>query len=245
MSIVVFQHGALCGPGRLGATFRDHGLKLEIRRLDVLGAAGVPSDLDDVQGVITLGGDQNVGEPHPWMQPELEFLRRVHESELPVIGVCLGAQMIACALGGEVGPMSGDQSGGEWGFCPVSLNPHGQTDPIFAGVLWDSMQFQAHGQEVRRAPAGATVLARSPRCAVQAFRVGLRTYAFQYHLECDRAMIEAIARDSAAALAGAGLTVADVLAQADRHYAEFARLADRVCVNLAAYLFPLSRRGRR
>jgi GMP synthase-like glutamine amidotransferase len=240
MSIIVFQHENMVAPGRLGATLRDHGFKLDIRRLDLLGAAGVPADFDNVHGVISLGGSQNVGESHPWMEAELAYLRAAHARQIPVIGVCLGHQLVAHALGGQVGPMDGGKN--EWGFSKVSLTVPGQTEPMMYGIAWDSMQFQAHGQEVKTLPPDSTLLASSAACKVQAFRTGLRTFGFQYHFECDLAMIEEYARDSAESLAKAGLTAGDLSAQAQRHYEMFARLADRLCVNLATYLFPLARR---
>jgi GMP synthase-like glutamine amidotransferase len=240
MSIIVFQHSPGVGPGRLGATFRDHGFKLDLRRLDTLGAQGIPPDFDNVHGVISLGGEQNVGEKHDWMDPELAFLREAHARQLPVIGICLGHQMVAAALGGQVGPLEGGKT--EWGFTKVSINPTGQIEPMLAGLAWDSMQFQAHGQEVKQLPADATLLASSAACNVQAFRAGLRTFGFQYHFECDRAMVDEYIAASVESIRKAGLTGPDIQAQAGRHYPMFARLADRLCVNLAAYLFPLARK---
>jgi GMP synthase-like glutamine amidotransferase len=238
MSIIVLQHSPNVGPGRLGVTFRDNGFKLDLRRLDLVGAAGIPTDFDDVHGVISLGGEQNVGENHPWMQPELAFLKEAHARQLPVIGICLGHQMLAAALGGQVGPMDKP----EWGFTKLSLNPTGQTEPLLAGIAWDAMQFQAHGQEVKQLPADATLLASSAACKVQAFRAGLRSFGFQYHFECDLEMVHQYINDSGESIAKAGLSPGDVRAQAERHYPMFARLADRLCVNLATYLFPLKLR---
>jgi GMP synthase (glutamine-hydrolysing) len=237
MSIIVFQHGPEVLPGRLGVTLRDHGFKLDIRRLDLLGAKGVPPDFDNVQGVISLGGEQNVGESHPWMQPEIDYLKAAHEKQLAVIGVCLGHQLLAHALGGKVGPMDKP----EWGFHNLGINPGGQTDTILSGIAWDSMQFQAHGQEVKELPPGAALLAGSKQCKVQAFRAGIRTMGFQYHFECDRAMIESWAKTSSA-MRAAGLSQSDIVGQLDRHYNEFARLADRLCLNIATYVFPLERK---
>lgn len=244
MAIIVFQHSQYCGAGRLGATLRDHGFKLDIRRLDVDGAAAVPSDLDNVHGVVSMGGPQNVGETHAWMEPQYAFLRKAHAAQLPVIGVCLGAQLIAHALGGQVGPMAdlGGRPRLEAGFSKVSINTMGQTEPMLAGLLWDSMQFQMHGYEVKQLPPEGMNFAGSAACKHQAFRVGLRTFGFQYHFECDRPMVDVLAKDCEEWMRPLGVTVSDVASQADTHYPEFARLADRLCVNLATYLFPLERR---
>src|SRR5436190_12505859 len=104
------------------------------------------------------------------------------------------------------------------------------------------MQFQAHGHEVKALPPDSAVLAASPACKVQAFRAGVRTYCFQYHFECDAATIKQYADASGDSLAKAGLSAGDLSAQTERHYEMFSRLADRLCVNLATYLFPLARK---
>ncbi len=236
--IIVFQHGPNQTPGRLGLTLRDHGFKLDIRRPDLPaaqggGTAAVPRDLDDVHGVISLGGLQNVTDNLPWLNAEINFLRAAHEAQLPVVGICLGHQAIAKALGGEVGPMDAP----EFGFCPVSLTVPAHTDRIFAGVRWDTHQFQSHGQEVKALPPGATLLATSKACKVQAFTAGLRTYGFQYHFEADRAAIGTFLSESSETCARAGCSADQISAQCDKHYDVFARLADRLCVNIAAFAF--------
>ncbi len=252
MSIIILQHGELVGPGRLGLTLRDHGFKLSIRRLDLPADHPVnrnalteypdgqliPTDFDNVHGVISLGGAQNVGEDHPWMPGELAFLKATHEQKLPLIGICLGAQMIAHALGGTVGPMEKP----EIGMKTVSLNPTGQTDPILAGIAWDSPQYQTHGFEVKQLPPGATLLGSSRECKNQIYKAGVRTYCFQSHPEFDRAMIDAILPMEKDFCARAGLAESDLRAQIDTHYQTFARYSDRLCVNIASFLFPLERK---
>lgn len=236
-NIVVFQHGKHGGPGRVGMTLRDHGFKLDIRRVDLPQDAGgkpVPKDLDNVHGVLALGGAQNVDENHPWLKPEMDFIKLAHEAGLPVVGICLGAQLIATALGGEVGKMDHPEAG----FAPVSLSFAAQTDVLFNGIAWKSWQFHSHGYEVKKLPPGAQPLASSERCKVQAFRIGMRTIGFQFHPEYDRSMIEASYTNSQAMFSGANVTVDELSKQADKHYAEYARLADRLSLNLAQLCFP-------
>lgn len=246
MAIIVLQHGPLDGLGRLGPILRDNAHRLEICRLDIpagrAGARGVPVDFDGVSGVISLGGHQNVGEDHPWMAAELAFLKEAHARQLPLIGVCLGAQLIAAALGGEVGPAATP----EFGFCRVVQTPPGNTDVILAGQPWTSWQFQAHGQEIKKAPEGATVLASSPVCKVQCFRAGLRTYGFQYHFEATRADVEQFCRDAwcKSVMQQLKLSDADMAGQVERHYAEFDRLGDRLAKNIESFMFPALTRAR-
>jgi len=235
-TVLILQHNARCGPGRLGATLRDHGFRLDVRRLDLpvdRGGRPVPPDLDNVHAVLSLGGPQNVGESHPWLEPEMTLLAEATGRGLPVVGVCLGHQILAAALGGEVGPMDTPEAG----FHPVELTFDGRNDTLLSGVAWKSSQFESHGHEVTKLPDGAALLASSPACKVQAFRVGHRAYGFQYHLECDREMAESYPSGDAGVWERAGVSADQFRAQLDDHYEMFARLADRVCVNLATFAF--------
>lgn len=243
MAIIILQHAAHCGPGRLGLCLRDHGFALDIRRLDLPAdhpshrgrVQGVPRDLDNVHGVVSLGGPMNVGDNVPWMPDEIAFLKKAHDAQLPIVGICLGHQLIAHALGGQVGPMDKP----EQGFHHVKLNPAGQTDTLLAGLAWNSPQYQSHGQEVKQLPPGAALLASSDMCKTQIFRAGLRTYGFQFHFEADQAMITELERCEAGvsewkhkSQAPAGLDPAASMEM-------FSRLADRLCVNIATFLFPV------
>ncbi|MEO1129152.1 MAG: type 1 glutamine amidotransferase [Planctomycetota bacterium] len=232
MAILVFQHDDRCRPGRLGLTLRDHTFKLRIVRPDQ--GEQPPVDYDDVDAVISLGGPQMVTDGHAWIEREQEYIRGAHERSLPVIGVCLGHQMVASALGGEVGPMDRP----EIGFVDVDVLPAGHTDSILSGVAWRSPQFQKHRQEVKSLPPGAVKLASSKQCDVQIFRAGMRTYGFQYHFECDRAMIDVLLADAKTDLHQAGVTTEEFARQCDEKYEMFARLADRTCINIATYLIP-------
>ncbi|MDX2146012.1 MAG: type 1 glutamine amidotransferase [Planctomycetota bacterium] len=240
MAIIVFQHWDVGAPGRLGITLRDHGFKLDVRwpdaaRVPANLAQGVkteiPPDLDNVSGVIILGGPQNVTDiaQLPWMQREAAFIKSAHDAGLPVIGICLGAQLIAHALGGKVDWKTGP----DIGFRPTSISTLGQTETILAGVPWNHMNLYSCGQEVKSIPQGAMLLAGTPAMPVQAFKAGLRTYAFMFHFECDRPMAQALLSDGEPAT-----RASDINAALDGNYANYARIADRLSVNIATFAFP-------
>ncbi len=217
-------------------TLRDHGFKLDIRfpaRGDAL-----PTDLDNVQGLVILGGPQNVTDiaQYPWMQREVELIKAAHAKELPVIGICLGAQMIAHALGGKVEARTDRPA---IGMFNMALTAAGQTDTFMAGIAWNSPQSLACGQQVTQLPPGATLLASTANTKNAIFRVGVRTFASMPHFECDRAMLEEMYQASTGEAAAAGVTMQEIQAQIERDYPAFARLSDRLCVNLALYAFPV------
>lgn len=234
--ILVLQHSDVGGPGRIGATLRDHGFKLDIRRPDLStdkGGTPCPESIEGIGGLVVLGGPQNVDQPHPWLKTEQSLIRQAHEAELPVLGVCLGAQLVAQALGGTVSKMPKP----EVGFTQVDLTVAAQVHTLLAGVPWSGMWYQAHGHEVSEMPPGAMLLASSELCKVQMFTVGLRTYGVQFHLEADQPMVTAIAKADHDQLSAAGLTVDALSEQAKQHYDRFAIMADRICLNLISNAF--------
>lgn len=238
--ILVLQHSDVGGPGRLGTTLRDHAFKLDLRRPDLppqRGGKPVPTSIAGLGGIVILGGPQNVDQPHPWLAAEAELIRQAHAAELPVIGICLGAQLIAHALGGTVARM---EAGPEVGFEPVDLTIAAQTHTMMSGIPWSGRWFHSHSYEVQKLPAGATLLASSQHCKVQAFSAGLRTYGFQFHFECDRPMVTAISKGDHEQMANAGLSLEQIAQQIDASYDRFATMADRLCVNLVSYAFPFS-----
>ena len=234
--ITVLQHSDI-GPGRLGATLRDHGFTLDIRRVDLGPEAGgddVPRSLENVHAVLSLGGPMDPTEDLAWMHDELDLIRAAHEAQLPVIGICLGHQLIARALGGEVEKLDTP----EWGFTKVSLPVPGQTEAMIAGMPWDHHQFQSHSFHVAKAPPAAKVLAASDACPVQAMKLGLRTYGFQFHFEYDKPLIESLPTREADLMMAAGKSPEALGTELQDHYGSFVRVSERLCVNLATLAFP-------
>lgn len=231
MAIVVFQHDAGEGTAVLGATLRDCGHQLRVIRLDR--GDSVPTHLRDVHGVLSMGGPMNVDQHanHPWLGEEITFLKTCFDAGMPIVGVCLGAQLLAVALGGEV--QRADAF--EFGWHTVRLGFPGTIDPIYAGVRWESTQFHMHGHSVSTLPPGATPLAASKMCPIQAFRVGLKTYGVQYHFEWSESDIAAASTAVAAGTDGlSGQTALDQLGQ---FYADYRRLGNRLCRNIGTLLY--------
>lgn len=240
MPILVLQHSEHGGPGRLGLTLRDHGLRADIRRIDRNDP--IPGDLDDVQGLVILGSPDNVTEiaATPWMQAEAELIRKAHAAQLPTVGICFGAQLIAHALGGTVAPKT---TGPDVGFFPLSINTIGQVETILAGMPWNHHTLFSCGQEITQLPPGATLLASTRTTKNACYRIGIRTFGFIFHFECDRPMTEQLIAASSDLSLKASKSSSDLAGEIDRHYTTFARISDRLCVNLATTLYPLSRRG--
>ncbi|MEM1109208.1 MAG: type 1 glutamine amidotransferase [Planctomycetota bacterium] len=240
MAILVFEHHPLETAGRLGTILNEQGHKLRIVQL--YRGEAVPPDLDDVDGVVCMGGPQNTDEAdqHDWMQPELDLIKAAHDADLPVLGICLGAQLIATSLGGEVGHM--DQR--EIGFAEVTSSFFGSTDPVLIGLPWKTTMFHAHGCEVTKAPPGGTPipLQGSQGCKCQAFRVGLNTYGFQYHFEWTRAMIDRILTDDPEFYGSGEKSLDEVSLSLNQHYDAYRHMGDRLCNNLVTLMFPLDKR---
>lgn len=220
--VVIFQHDDRCAPGRLGRALESAGCRLEVIRPDRDGADAVPRGLDGVGGVVSLGGPMNIADGLGWLDAEMVFLRRAHEASVPLVGICLGHQAIAAALGGRVEAMDRP----EIGFLPIERSPGAEDGGAFVVVPDGVRSFCSHGFEVVEPPPGAVVLAGSAMCRVQAFRVGCRTYGFQYHFEWEHAQI---IHEDEAFLRRAGLTREDLEAQSRVYYAGFDQAATGQC----------------
>ncbi len=138
-------------------------------------------DLEDAKAVVVLGGPMGVyeEEKHPWLADEIRFLGDAIRAGVPVYGLCLGAQLMAAALGARVYPGEGMK---EIGWFPVDLAPGAKGDPLLGDEEASFPVFQWHG-DTFDIPEGAVHLASSARYPNQAFRWGERAYAFQFHLE--------------------------------------------------------------
>ncbi len=142
--------------------------------------------LDGYDGLVVLGGPMSAFDDagHPHLATEVELVQRAIERDLPVLGICLGAQIIARALGAAVRPNRVK----EIGWYDLSLRPEGRSDPLFAHFGPTERVFQWHG-DTFDLPARAVPLASSRSCENQAFRHGDSVYGLQFHLEVDEALL--------------------------------------------------------
>lgn len=185
----VVQHVSHEGPGLIGDALHQAGRTFEVVRADL--GDGYPA-VDELGGLVVMGGPMGVHDvaDHPWLLAERELLVAAVEDGLPVLGVCLGAQQLAFALGAEVttGPAA------EIGVGSVELTGPGRLDPVlgpeYGGLARSAIPCVHWHQDTFALPPRAVHLAATPRYPNQAFRVGDRVYGLQFHGEVDRTLAQ-------------------------------------------------------
>lgn len=177
---VVIQHVAGEGPGLIGVLARQRGLPLDLRRTD-LGEA-LP-DADAIAALVVLGGPMGAYETvaHPHLLEEQHLLEDAVARGLPVLGICLGSQLLAAALGARVYPGPAP----EIGVSDVKLTAAGADDPLLGPAAPTFPAFHWHG-DTFDLPSGGVHLASTRAYPLQAFRVGNHAWGLQFHIELDR-----------------------------------------------------------
>lgn len=188
--IAIFRHAASEGPGYLAEYLTRHSLAQRLIRID--SDDPVPSSIDEFSALVFMGGPMSVNDDLPWIPPVLELIRRAVAADLPVLGHCLGGQLIGKALGGAVthNPVK------EIGWLPVSRVAGPLAADWLDGLPGEFEVFHWHG-ETFSIPPGATRILASRDCANQAFVIG-KTLAFQCHVEMTADMVRDWARLGAA-----------------------------------------------
>ena len=181
---VVLQHVAFEGPGSVASAITDSGAGLRTVRVDLGESVPPPGAVGDMAGLVALGGPMGVADDLPWLGDERALLREAVTAGLPVLGVCLGAQQLAAALGAEVrrGPAP------ECGVGEVHLTADAIGDPVFGPAPTPLPCVHWHG-DTFSLPDGAVRLAGNEAYENQAFRVGARAYGLQFHVEVTASLV--------------------------------------------------------
>jgi len=226
MRVVCLQHVSFEGPGAFASSLAKRGVALEHY---LVPRNGLPNDAGDL--LIVMGGPMSVNDSDGWIAEETAFLRTALLAGKPVIGVCLGSQFMAKALGATVRPGKAL----EIGMTPIRLTPEAKHDPIFS-ALPDSFEvFEWHG-EVFDLPNDCVPLAGSAVAPLQAFRFGACAYGLLFHVEMEPAGIDALCRECAPDLIKAHVTAQEIMAAATPHLSALHRSADRLIGHLLASL---------
>jgi len=200
----------------------------QLQTVELWAGEKLPSRPIDAEAIILLGGPMNVYQEmqYSFLKEENEFLKEALKQEIPILGVCLGAQLLAKASSAEVKKNPEK----EIGWRCVDLTEEGKKDPLFSGLSPKPLVFQWH-QDTFDIPVGATLLARGAGCVNQAFRIGRRAYGLQFHIEVTPRMVESWA--DAYREETSGVDVKEMIAEAYRNNEEFNRQAGMLYLNFA------------
>jgi GMP synthase (glutamine-hydrolysing) len=262
--VIILQHVDYAGPGLMVNVFRDYGIPLDVRRL--WQGDEVPSDLEAVRMLVVLSGPMRVSdladERYPFLSRELQTLQRMVSHDRPVLGIGLGAQLLAHAAGAKVYPSVRPGATPEspatpmpqFGWGPVTFPFPGGTEPLVQGLVDGAPMFHWHVDtfDLPKLPApanpapppapppptGNALLSSSRLSRNQAFRFKTRLFGFQYHFELRREDIDAIvAADKSRFVEVLGADAESTIRQeTEQHYARYERLGDRVLRNVVQYM---------
>src|SRR5688572_2934416 len=258
---VILQHVPYAGPGRIVPVFRDFGIPTEVRHL--YRGDEVPTDLDELRVLVILGGPMHVsdagGEKYPFLAKEIETLQRMVAADRPVLGIALGAQLLAHAAGAKVypntkpgpSPDAAPTPVPEIGWGPVTFPFPGGTEPMVFGMTDGAPMFHWHFDTfdlpklppppnappppAPPPPTGNALLSSSRLCKNQAFRFKTRLFGFQYHMELTESDIEGIISAGRNDPNIQSVLGADgerkIREETPKYYPRYARLGDRILAN--------------
>ena len=222
MRVVCLQHVPFEGPGAFATALAKRGVSLEH---SLVPKEGLPHDTGDL--LIVMGGPMSVNDSDQWIAEETSFIRSVLHTGTPVIGVCLGSQFMAKALGATV--RSGKAL--EIGMTPITLTAQAKQDPVFSVIPESFEVFEWHG-EIFDLPKDCVPLAGSDIAPLQAFRHGACAYGLLFHLEMEENGIDSLCRECAPDLMKAHLAAQQVKVTALPKLPQLHEMADRLIGHL-------------
>ncbi len=208
---LVITHTEAETPGTLAEWLPAAGVELAECR--PWAGESLPVDLAGYDALVVMGGPQQAYDDAsaPWLALTKDLLRTAVADDVPVLAICLGAQLLAEATGGRV---TEGADGPELGARLVAKRDAAVDDEVFAGLPLSPVVVQWHWDAVVDLPPGSTLLASSPRYPHQAFRVGSKAYALQFHIETPPDMVRAWAAADADQIRELGIDLDDLVARA-------------------------------
>ena len=222
-SIWVMQHTPCETLGSFEAVLQGNGV--EYAHIETHEGNPVPAEMADKAGLIVMGGPMGVYEyaRYPFLRDEMRLIESALKLDKPVLGVCLGSQLLAAVLGAEVN--KGERK--ELGWHAVTLSDSAAHDPLLHGVSTEFWPFHWHG-DVFSLPQKAVGLASSRQTQHQAFRYGKNAYGILFHLEVTRGQVAQMLSDFAEELREAGGSASEISEQTARHLPALQGIASTV-----------------
>ena len=221
--ILIFRHFPTEGPGYFARFLDRQGIPHRTIKIDE--GEPVPESIADIPGLVLMGGPMSVNDPLPWIPKGLRLIRQAVAADVPVLGHCLGGQLLGKALGGRVRANRAK----EFGWLPVAAVDSALTSTWLNGLPPHFEVFHWHGENFS-IPTGATLILRSRYCRNQAFVIG-KCLGLQCHVEMTPELVRSWARagagEIARALPGAGVQrPAQMLISLPERAARLNRIAD-------------------
>ena len=221
--VLVVQHASPETLGTIADALNPERISVEYIRT-FLGDA-VPKGIEEADGLIVMGGPMGLRdqEKYPFLREEMLLIEKALNAGKPVLGICLGSQLLASVLGARI--HIGKKR--EIGWLPVRLSPEGQQDPLWTGATPSFTAFHWHG-DIFDLPAGAVSLASSELTPHQAFRHGEKSYGLLFHLEMTENMIREMIRTFSDDLLEQNLDSGWLIEKAGEHLPPLEEIGNRV-----------------
>lgn len=209
-TVLVVQHEESAPLGRFGPWLVDAGLRLDVRRADLEELPALGTGTTAYDGLVVLGGAMapDADEANPWLPLVRRRISEAARRGIPTLGICLGHQLAALALGGDV---ERNPHGRTIGLRQVDWEPAVFFDPLVRGIAGDDRAVHWNEDVVVELPPGAELLATTLDGQVQAARLAPTVWGVQFHPEVDAAIVGGWAAGSTEALAALGMTAAQVV----------------------------------
>jgi GMP synthase (glutamine-hydrolysing) len=228
--VYVLQHHPVESLGAIADALESAALAWQYVR--IFDGHPVPATIKGAGGLIVMGGPMGVyqTERYPWLREEMKLIQDAIAQKRPVLGVCLGAQIVAAALGAKV---DRNPAGKEIGWHPVRLEAAARDDRLMRGLPDEFTPFHWHG-DIFELPSGAVSLASSEKTPCQAFRYGDDVYALQFHFEVGSENVAAMAAEWPRELEKEGIAGDRMIADCGRYLPALEAMAEQVFGRWAA-----------